>query len=108
MLIGLIASLLVFFLNLRINLYTTSLIRGIIAFGVFYLLGALFYFSLYIISPKNESTNHKVNLNIGTDFNMDEIYQTSKESTGQNEREIKDLKVDFEPLELKKIKLSNN
>jgi len=102
--LGLIALLLVFLLNLRTNLYLTSLIRGIIAFIVFYLLGSLLYIVNYANTPKRKYSIHQVNLESETNLDMDEVYQTIK--TDGKLSQNKNNAVEFQPLELKKIKLS--
>lgn len=103
--LGLIAFILVFSLNLSTNLFSTSLTRGILAFIIFYLLGSLLYFIIYTSSPKGKDSIHYVNLHSDSDLDLNEIYQTSKTDVeaGQNKEKI----VEFQPLELKKIELSD-
>lgn len=103
--LGLIALILVFFMNLRINLLSTSLIRGILAFIIFYIVGSLIYFAIYTSSPKGKDSINQVNLNSDTNFDLSEIYQTIRTDGEHNQN--KDSKVDFQPLELKKIELSD-
>lgn len=103
--LGLIALILVFFMNLRINLFTTSLIRGIVAFIIFYIVGSLLYLVIYFNSPKNNGLTHKVNLNSDPEFDLAEIYQTNR--ADNEHKQNKDNRVDFQPLELKKIELSD-
>lgn len=103
--LGLIASILVFFINLSINLYSTSLIRGLIAFVIFYFLGSLLYFVIYSSTSKGKNSINQVDLNSDINFNLDEIYQTATANIVNNP--IEDKNIDFQPLELKKIELSD-
>lgn len=103
--LGLVASILVFFMNLMTNLYSTSLIRGIIAFIIFYLLGSIIHLIIITNAPKSKGSSHQVKLDSDADLDMNEIYQTARVDGKMNQN--KDSVVEFQPLELKKIELSD-
>ncbi|OEG00425.1 hypothetical protein BHF71_00515 [Vulcanibacillus modesticaldus] len=46
--VSVLASLIVFFFNLRVNLLKTSLIRGVIVFSIFFVLGLLIQYVLHL------------------------------------------------------------
>lgn len=104
LLLGIIALILVFSINLTTNLYSTSLIRGIIAFVIFYILGSLLHLVINSIIPKDKVSVNKVDLESDINFNLDEIYQTA--TANMENYPNKETSVDFQPLELKKIEFS--
>lgn len=95
-LLGGVSFLIVFLFNLRVNLFWTSFLRGIISFFVFFLLGVLIHISLYfsLKNTDNKGTNIDLQSSNNDNLNFDEIYNTSKDD-------------DFKPLEFKKIKSTN-
>lgn len=96
---GILAFLLVFLMNWKINLLLTSVIRGTLAFIIFFFIGIISHLLIFQMSPKahSEDTGEYVNLETTQqdDHNLfKEVYQTEEETT-------------LEPLEFKKIEMKD-
>lgn len=95
LLLGGTAFILVFLVNLRVNLFITSIKRGFIAFIVFFVLGTIIHLILYFLMKEFKQSNNKgQNLDIKSsekdNLEFEQVYQTSQEES-------------FQPLKFKKI-----
>lgn len=109
LILGSISFTLVFFINWANNLFHTALLRGIITFMVFYLIGRLLHLLLNLISSPAYKLNNVSNVNLTTIDNLDlkDIYQTQNEATLQTKNNPTEEEVSFQPLEFKKLEVKD-
>lgn len=110
LLLGLIAFVLVFLINWNINLLSTSFIRGIIAFVIFFFIGYLIHIFVFQInykkpSAKNSSSKIDLKAEDTNGFNLNDIYQTTKDPTSQK-YDIASKQAEFQPLDLKTLEVT--
>jgi len=103
--IGFIAFLLVFLSNWQVNLFRTSMIRGIIAFITFFIIGSIAHFIIFYTSTNTKTNPSKMDLLTNNDFDLNEIYQTSKEESSMPDDQNQES---FEPLEFKKVEINRD
>ncbi len=108
--IGTISFFIVFGFNIERNLFLTSLLRGIIAFAIFFTISTIAHFLIFFIEQDNgeqmlnkkdekiEDLKHNVNVRTidEDDIDMNEIYQTSKSDN------------QFKPLNFKRLKVKDD
>lgn len=98
-LIGFVAFILVFFINWTVNLFVTSILRGAIAFIVFYILAILIHFLIKQLNANEiKNSNSKINLETDEELDFNEIYQTSDTAN-------ESLTTNFEPIEFIRMQL---
>jgi len=97
--IAFIAFIIVFLLNWKVNLFITSLYRGIMAFLFFFVLSMILYsivFTFEMKQPKEKGNHVDVQLDEAEDQTLyDEIYQ--QEQTPQEKEKL------FKPMEFEKV-----